>query len=145
MKREVGFDHIETAAEMDAQRFRTNLVSEPFYSKVCNTRWPHNSDELILEMRVNFERLRMEIVLSQPAPRPQCGPSPRRLPAVNTGRRNLERRDVRPRSVRGRMNPEYRELKRQRIRKKLFLFKPAWMVLALKLHKPQAGVYSVPT
>ena len=29
-KQEVGFDRIETAAEMDAQRFRTSLVSELF-------------------------------------------------------------------------------------------------------------------
>ena len=84
-KREVGFDRIDTAAEMDTQRFRTSLVSEPFYSKMCNPRWPHNFDEFTLEMRVNGERLRMEIVLSQPAPRPQCDASPRRLPAVDTG------------------------------------------------------------
>ena len=60
-KREVGFDRIETAAEMDAQRFRTSFVLESFY-----------------------ELLRMEVVLSQTAPRPQCDPSPRRLPAVGT-------------------------------------------------------------
>ena len=84
-KREVGFDRIETAAEMDAQRFRTSLVSEHIYSKLYNPRWPHNPDDFTLEMRVDVERLRMEIVFSQPAPRPQCDPSPRRLPAVGTG------------------------------------------------------------
>ena len=68
-QREGGFDRIETAAEMDAQRFRTSFVSEPFYSKMCNPKWPHNPDELTLEMRVDVERLRMEIVFSQPAPR----------------------------------------------------------------------------
>ena len=59
-KREVDFDRIETAAEMDAQRFRTNLVSEPFYSKMCNPRWPHahNPDEFTLEMRVEVERFK---------------------------------------------------------------------------------------
>ena len=31
-KREAGFDYTETAAEMDARRSRTNLVSEPFFS-----------------------------------------------------------------------------------------------------------------
>ena len=31
-KREVGFDYIDTAAEMDARRSRTNLDSEPFFS-----------------------------------------------------------------------------------------------------------------
>ena len=29
-KQKVGFDHIETEVEMDAQRFHTSLVSEPF-------------------------------------------------------------------------------------------------------------------
>ena len=37
-KREAGFDHIDTAAEMDAQRFRTNLVSEPFSTGRCSIR-----------------------------------------------------------------------------------------------------------
>ena len=36
-------------------------------------------------MRVDVERLRMEIVFSQPAPPPQCGSSSRRSPAVGTG------------------------------------------------------------
>ena len=36
-KREASFDYIETAAEMNARRSRTNLVSEPFfYSKMFN-------------------------------------------------------------------------------------------------------------
>ena len=84
-KREADFDRIDTAAEMDAQRFRTSLVSGPFYSKLFNPRWPHTPDEYKFEMRVDVERLRMEIVLSQPAPPPQCDPSPQRLPAVDTG------------------------------------------------------------
>ena len=54
-KREAGFDHIDTAAEMDAQHFRTNLVSEPFYSKMFNTKWPHTPDEFTLEMKVDVE------------------------------------------------------------------------------------------
>ena len=60
-KREAGFDHIDTAAEMDAQRFRTNLVSESFYSKMFNTRWFYTPDELTLEMRIDVERLRIGI------------------------------------------------------------------------------------
>ena len=83
-KREVDFHRIEAAAEMDAQRFRTSRVSEHFfYRNMLNPRRPHTPDELIVEMRVDIERLRMEIILSQPAPRPQCDPSPRRLPAVD--------------------------------------------------------------
>ena len=70
---------------MDAQRFRTSLVSEHFfYRNMFNLRRPHTPDEFTLEMRVDVERLRMEIILSQPAPRPQCDPSPRWLPAVDT-------------------------------------------------------------
>ena len=84
-KREAGFDYIETAAEMDVRRSRTNLVSECFlYSKMFNPRCPHAHDEFTLEMRVDVERLRMEIVLSKPEPPPQCDPLPRRLPAVDT-------------------------------------------------------------
>ena len=84
-KREVSFDGIDTAAKMDAKSFRTNLVSELFYSKLSNPRWPHTPDEFTLEMRVDVERVRMEILFSQPAPPLQCNPSPRRLPAVDTG------------------------------------------------------------
>ena len=41
--------------------------------------------ENTLKMRVDVERLRMEILLSQPAPPPQYHSSPRRAPAVDTG------------------------------------------------------------
>ena len=84
-KREGGFHHIDISGEIDSQRFRTNLVSESFYSKLYNPRWPHTLDEFPLEMRVDVDRLRMKIVISQPAPPLQCDPSPRRLPAVNAG------------------------------------------------------------
>ena len=36
-------------------------------------------------MRVDVLELRIEIVLSEPAPPPQCDSSPRRLSAVDTG------------------------------------------------------------
>ena len=84
-KRKAGFDHIDITAEMDAQHFHTNLVSEPFYSKMFNPKRLHTPDDFTLEMRVDAERLRMEIVLSQPEPPPQCDSFPRRLPAVDTG------------------------------------------------------------
>ena len=85
-KREVGSDRIETTDKMDEKRFRTSLVSEPFfYRNMFYPRRPYTPDEFTLEMRVDVERLRMEIILSQPAPRPQCDLSPRRLPAVDTG------------------------------------------------------------
>ena len=83
-KREAGFDRIETVAEMDSQRFRSGL-SEPFYWKLSNAGWPHTGEEYTLEMRVDVERLIMEVVLSQSAPPPQYESSPRRLPAVDMG------------------------------------------------------------
>ena len=46
-------------------------------------RHPHTPDEFTLEMKVDVEGLRMEIILSQPASS-QCDPSPRRA-AVDTG------------------------------------------------------------
>ena len=54
-KREASFDRIETTAEMDAQRFRTGLGSEPFYTKLYNPRWSHTPEEHTLEMRVDVE------------------------------------------------------------------------------------------
>ena len=44
---------------------------------------PHTPDEFTLEMKVDVEGLRMEIILSQPASS-ECDPSPRRA-AVDTG------------------------------------------------------------
>ena len=85
-KQEAGIDYIETAAKMDARRSRTNLVSESFfYRKKFNRRCSHTPDEFTLEMRVDAEGLRMEIVLPRPEPPLQCDASPRRLPAVDTG------------------------------------------------------------
>ena len=69
-KREVGFDRIETAAEMDTQHFRASFGSESFYTKLYDPRWPHTPEEHTHEMRVDVECLRMEVVLSQPTPPP---------------------------------------------------------------------------
>ena len=85
-KREFGFDRIETAAEMDEKRSRTSTspVPNPFsYRNMVIPNHPHTPDEFTLEMKVDIEGLRMEIVLSQPASS-ECDPSPRRA-AVDTG------------------------------------------------------------
>ena len=55
-RREGAFDRIEIIAEMDEQRFRAGLDSEPFYTKLYNPRWPHTSEEHRLEMDVDAER-----------------------------------------------------------------------------------------
>ena len=63
-EREAGSDRIETIAQKRARYFHTGFDSEPLYSKLYNPRWPHTPEEHTLEMRVDVERLRMEIVLS---------------------------------------------------------------------------------
>ena len=85
-KREFGFDRIETAAEMDEKRSRTSTspVPNPFSCRnMVIPSHPHTPDEFTLEMKVDVERLRMEIILSQPASS-QCDASPRRA-AVDKG------------------------------------------------------------
>ena len=37
-KRDFGFDRIETTVEMDEKRFRTSLVSDPFFLGICSIR-----------------------------------------------------------------------------------------------------------
>ena len=52
---------------MEEKRFCIGLVSDLFfYRNMFNPRRPHTPDELTLEMRVDVERLKMEIILSQP-------------------------------------------------------------------------------
>ena len=97
-KREFDFDRIETAAEMDEKH---SAVSDPFfYSNMLYPMRPHTPDEFTLEIKVDVERLRIEIILSQTVPT-QCGDSlprrtavdmgseesgtPRRSPAIGTG------------------------------------------------------------
>ena len=86
-KREFGFDRIETAAEMDEKRSRTSTSPVPnfvFYRNMeILLEHPHTPEEFNLQMKVDIEGLRMEIILSQPASS-ECDPSPRRA-AVNTG------------------------------------------------------------
>ena len=85
-KQEFGFDRIETAAEIDEKRSRTStsLVPDPFfYRNMVIPRRPHSPDEFTLEMKVDVEGLRMEIILSQPVSS-RCNPSPRRA-AIGTG------------------------------------------------------------
>ena len=85
-KREFDFDRIETAAEMDEKRSRTSPSPVPnpfFYQNMVIPRHPHTPGEFSLEMKVDVEGLRMEIILPQLASS-QCDPSPRRA-VVDTG------------------------------------------------------------
>ena len=88
-KQKFGFDRIETAAEMDGKRSRTNTSPVPdpfFYRNMVIPRRPHTPDEFTLEMKMDVEGLRMKIILSQSASS-QCDPSPRRSPTIGTGSR----------------------------------------------------------
>ena len=83
--REFGFDRIETAAEMCEKRSRTSTSPVPnpfFYRNMVIPSHPHTPDEFTLEMKVDVEGLRLEIILSQPASS-QCNLSPPRA-AVDT-------------------------------------------------------------
>ena len=140
-KGEAGFDHIDTAAEMNAQRFRTNLVSEPFYSKLFNSSWSHTPDEFTLEMRVEVKRLRIEIVLSQFAPPPQCGPSPRRLPAVSTGSEESGTPRRLPAVDTGSDEPGVSRADTQSTESEEISSSQRGWFFALQLHKPGAGIF----
>ena len=85
-KREFGFDRIETASEMDEKRSRTSTSPVPnpfFYRNMVIPRHPHTPDEFTLDMNVDAEGWRMEIIPSKLASS-ECDPSPRRA-AVDTG------------------------------------------------------------
>ena len=85
-KREFGYDRIEIAAEMDEERSRTSTssVSNPFlYRNMVIPEHPHTPEEFHLQMKVDVEGLRMEIILSQPSSS-ECDASPRRA-AIDTG------------------------------------------------------------
>ena len=84
-KREAGFDRTETIDKIREQHFLAGLHLKPLCTKLYGPRWPHTPEEHTLEIKVDVERLKMEIVLSQPAPPPQCDSSLRLLPAVDMG------------------------------------------------------------
>ena len=71
---------------MDEKRSRTSTSPVPnpfFYRNMVLPSHPYTPDEFTLEMKVDVEGLRMEIILSQLASS-QCDPTPRRA-AVDTG------------------------------------------------------------
>ena len=85
-KREIGYDRIETAAEMDKKRSHISTIPVPnpfFYKNMVIPEHPHTPEEFSLQMKVDVEGLQMEIILSQP-PSSECDTSPRRA-AVDTG------------------------------------------------------------
>ena len=59
--------------------------SKYLYTGLYNPQWPLISEEFTFEMNVEVERVRLEILLSEPPLPPQYDISPRRSPAVSTG------------------------------------------------------------
>ena len=58
-KRKFSFGRIETAAEMDENRYRTSTSPIPdpfFYRNMVIPRHPHTPDKFTLEMKVDIER-----------------------------------------------------------------------------------------
>ena len=53
---------------------------EPFYTGLYNARRPPTPEAFAMGLKVEVERLRLELLLSEPPPLPQCGLPPRRLP-----------------------------------------------------------------
>ena len=142
-KREAGFVYTETAAETDARRSRSNVVSGTlFYRNMFNLSRPYILDEFTLEMRVDVECLRMEVTLTQPAPQPRYDPTPRRLRAADTG---SEEPGTLRRSLAigtGSEGPGVSRAQTSTDTEEMFpLESSTYVFFAFKLHKPRAGVY----
>ena len=131
-KHEFGFDRIETAAEMDEKRSRTSTSPVPnpfFYQNMVIPRHPHTPDEFTLEMKVDVEGLRMEIILSQPASS-ECDPSPRRA-AADTGSEEPGTPPQSPAISTG-SGPGASRAETQ-MEEEVSLLKPVWMVFCVQV------------
>ena len=87
-KREDDFDKIEIIVKIHAQivrRLYAGFDLEPFYTGLYNPRWQHNPEEYTLELNVEAEILKLEILFSEPPPLPQDDLSPRQSHAAGTG------------------------------------------------------------
>ena len=81
LKREGGFDRIETVAEMHEETLRhlhAGFNPESFNTGLYNTRRPPTLEEFNLDLKVEVESLRTELLLSQPLPLSQLDLPPRR-------------------------------------------------------------------
>ena len=86
-KREGGFDRIETMAEVHAEtlrRMHAGYGPEPYYTGLFNPRRTHTPEEFTLDLKVEVESLRMEVLLSKPLPPPIYNLPPRRSSAAGT-------------------------------------------------------------
>ena len=87
-KREGGFDRIETIAEMHAESLKcmhAGFDPEPYYTGLYSPRRAPTPEEFSLDLKVEVESLRIEVLLLQPLPPSQYDLPPRRSPATSTG------------------------------------------------------------
>ena len=82
--RENGFDRTEVIADRQEEILRhmhARFDPEPFYIRLYNPRRPPTPEKTILDMTVEVESLRLEILLSQPLlPQPLLQQSPAQSP-----------------------------------------------------------------
>ena len=79
---------IEVIAEMHEdtlRRLHASLDLEPIYTGLYNPRRSPTPEEYALDMTIEVESLRLEVLLSQPLRPPQYNSSPRRSPAAGAG------------------------------------------------------------
>ena len=70
-KREDDFDRIEIIAEMYGQTLRhlhAGVASDPLYAGLYTPQWSPTLEELTLDMNVEVESLKLEVLHSQPSP-----------------------------------------------------------------------------
>ena len=82
------FDRIKIIAKMHEQalrRLHAGFDLEALYTGLYNPRWLPPSEEFTLKINVEIERLRLEILISEPPPPPQYDLSPRQSPTASTG------------------------------------------------------------
>ena len=54
--------------DFDPQTFHTRLYNPRWFTRLYNPRWLPTPEEFILDLNVEVESLRMELLLSQPLP-----------------------------------------------------------------------------
>ena len=108
--------------EQILRRLHTGFDLEPLYTGLYNPRRPPTPEQFTLDMNVEVESLRLEVLLSQPLPPPQHDSSPRRSPAAGTG---LDEPGV----------PQPDAVYKKRSKREISLFKPVSMAFCTLIER----------